>query len=569
VALRERLRATDEVLASSKVSAPLLAKLLDQPSAHHATVLSVLAGIPIAAMWIVALVFGIGLYRDHGLRLANVLLLSATAMVTIVACYYLLRFWFVNRMALGVITLSFGAFPPATEGAPWTCRSCSAPLPPARDGLLARCAWCGSDNVHGIDLRPRAEGARKDRATLETAFARREKDRRRYALFAAAALAILPLGLWGFFRASGAVTRDAKLMVACDRGELPVCVELGRYYLETQTYNQDAAKRVFDNACKRGSLDACNELGELLGRGDDNEVTRAVDLLWAGCQGGHAASCTSLGLVTTSRSVKRPEIPASIDLFRRACNAKHTRGCTVLAEKMFAGSDTPKDPAGAVKLWEQSCADSDTYACSDLAELYFDGNTVAQDRARAVAMFDKACASSPPTYAACARLGLAYDKGLGVPKNAAKGWDLLRTSCEYGSIASACTRVGEIQESQGHLDRAFDHYARACSANDAGGCIGLASVQVKKGDAAKALGVLRRTCVDQRLGQACALGGIWNANGEHGLAKNATLAAELYARGCELGDGDSCNLGGQFADAQQDYASRARTRVRARRSERL
>jgi TPR repeat protein len=267
--------------------------------------------------------------------------------------------------------------------------------------------------------------------------------------------------------------------------------------------------------------------------------------------------------VTTSRSVKRPEIPASIDLFRRACNAKHTRGCTVLAEKMFAGSDTPKDPAGAVKLWEQSCADSDTYACSDLAELYFDGNTVAQDRARAVAMFDKACASSPPTYAACARLGLAYDKGLGVPKNAAKGWDLLRTSCEYGSIASACTRVGEIQESQGHLDRAFDHYARACSANDAGGCIGLASVQVKKGDAAKALGVLRRTCVDQRLGQACALGGIWNANGEHGLAKNATLAAELYARGCELGDGDSCNLGGQFADAQQDYARARRLLARA------
>ncbi|HUS31277.1 MAG TPA: tetratricopeptide repeat protein [Kofleriaceae bacterium] len=561
-ALREKLRATEEVLASSKVSAPLLAKLLKQPSARYATLLSIVAGIPIAAMWILAVVFAVALYRHHGLRAINVVLLSVSALVTIAGCYYLLRFWFVNRMALSVITLSFGAFPPAKEGAPWTCRSCNAPLPPARSGLLARCAFCGSDNVQGIDLRPRAEGARKERATLESAFARRDKDRRNYALRAAAALVVLPISLWGFFRASKPVTREAKLLVACDRGELPVCVDLGRYYLETQTYNRDAAKRVFERACKRTSADACAELGALLASGDAKELARAVELTWSGCQANHAMSCTVLGNMIEGRRVSRTDLPDAVALYRRACDAGHAHGCATLAEHVFAGNGVPKDRAAGVKLFEQSCAAKDPFACADLAQLYFDGNGVPQDRARAIAMWSDACSTTPPTYAACSGLGFAYEKGLGVVKDRTRSWDLLRRSCEYGNVAAACTRVGEIQEAQERYDAAFEHYVRACP-SDAGGCLGMASVEVKRGNASRGIALLRRSCTDDHVGEACTLGAIWLVNGKHGIAKDPAQAAELYAAGCNLDNASSCNLGGQLADTQQDYAAARRLLTRA------
>jgi TPR repeat protein len=548
--LREKLRATDEVLKSSKVTAPLLAKLLAQPNARQAMLLSLIAGIPIAATWIVAVVFSVLLYRHHALRFVNIALLSATALITIVACYYLLRFWFVNRMALGVITLSFGAFPPAKEGAPWTCRSCSGPLPPARDGLLARCTWCGSDNVQGIDVRPRAEGARKERATLENAFERREKDRRTYALRAAASLAVLPLSLWGFAHASRAVTRDAKLMVACDKGELPKCVDLGLYYLEADHYDRDKAMRTFERACKGGSSDGCGELGDLLGAGDEKDVERAVDLLWPNCQGGHGMSCTRLGLIIDAKHpTLKPGVPKPAELWRLACDAKDVRGCTVLAEVTF-----PKDPAEGIKLWEQACAARDSVACSDLAQLYYDGNKVTQDIPRAIAMWKTGCGTSPPTYSACAGLGHAYEKGVGVPKDPTKSWDLLRTSCEYGHVPDACTRVGEIQEAQNRLDAAFDHYASGCAGYSAGGCLGLASIYVKRHDSKHAIGVLRRACLDQHLPEACALGGIWYANGEN-VEADPKQAAELYAAGCALDAKDSCNLGGQLADEQKDYVA--------------
>jgi uncharacterized protein len=453
-------------------------------------------------------------------------------------------------MALGVITLSFGAFPPAKEGAPWTCRSCSAPLPPARDGLLARCTWCGSDNVQGIDVRPRAEGARKERATLESAFTRREKDRRTYALRAAASLAVLPLSLFGFAHASRAVTRDAKLMVACDKGELPKCVDLGLYYLELDHYDRDKAMRTFESACKRGSIDGCGELGDLLGAGDTKDVARAVDLLWPNCQGGHGMSCTRLGLIIDAKHpTLKAGVPKPAELWRLGCDAKDVRGCTLLAEVTF-----PKDAAAGIKLWEQACAANDSYACSDLAQLYYDGNKVTQDIQRAIAMWKTGCGTSPPTYRACAGLGYAYEKGVGVAKDRTKSWDLLRRSCEYGHVPDACTRVGEIQEAQNRLDAAFDHYASGCAGYNAGGCLGLASIYVKRHDAEHAIGVLRRACLEQHLPEPCALGGIWYANGEN-VEADPKQAAELYAAGCALDDADSCDLGGQLADAQKDYAT--------------
>lgn len=551
--LRERLRATNDVLAASKVSAPLLAKLLDQPSARRATLLAILAGIPIAAMWMLAVFFGFVLYRHHGFRAINAFLLGTSAIVTIVGCYYLVRFWLVNRMALRVITLEFGAFPPAKPGAPYTCRSCSAPLPAARADLLARCAFCNSDNVLGIDLRPRAEGARKQRATLEAAFARRAKDRRTYALRAAIALVVLPLSLVAFFVGAHAATREAKLVVACDRDDVDACIALGHLYLEPDTYDRDAALRVFASACSPARPDACGELGDQLARGDADELARGADLLWLACQT-QPTWCGALGQVIQQRHPPR-NLPPPLALFHRACDGGSPRGCTLVAIELERGVDTTKDEATAARLYDQSCRQDDRVACAYLAQLTFDGRGVAQDIPRAIAMFHQQCPDGDgPIWRACAGLGRAYEKGIGVPKSATKAFDLLRRSCEYGSIAAACTRVGEIQESQGYLDRAFEHYATACQGDDAAGCLGVASVFEKRRQFDKALNVLRRACTEQRLGMPCTMAAIWLKTGKHGIAVDVPQAAELYDAGCRLREPSACNLGGQLAYERGEHA---------------
>lgn len=553
-ALREKLRATNEVLASSKVSASLLAKLLAQPSAHRAMMLSVLAGLPIAAMWLMALWFGISLYRHHGLRVSNVILLSTTAEVTIVAVYFLLRFWFVNRKALSVITLSFGAFPPAREGAPWTCRACSAPLPAARDGLLARCTYCGSDNVQGIDMRPRADGARKERATLETTFALREKERRTYAVRAAVALAVLPLSVWGFAHASHALTRESKLLVACDRGDLAKCIELGHYYVEVKTYNHDGAKRAFDRACTRGNLDACADLGELLGKGDDKDLASALELLTRTCDRNNAAACGKLGQVIYTRQ-PTGQWPAPPTLFRRACDGGDAFGCTALGELLLRGDGVGKDEATAAKLFDQSCNANSAAACSDLAALYLDGRVVKQDVSRAITMLQKGCQGDyPASYQSCALLALAYHKGLGVPKDQTRSWDLDRRACEYGNIGASCTRIAASLPST-EYDSIREHYQTGCALGDSDGCIGLAQVLKERGKRSEAFGVLSHSCLDRQMRETCAIAGVWAKKGEHGSEADPKKGAELYAAGCKLDDKDSCNLGGQLAYELEDYAT--------------
>jgi len=487
-----------------------------------------------------------------------VLLLSASGVVTILGCYFLLRYWLVNRMALSVITLSFGAFPPAKDGEPWTCRSCRAPLPPARDGLLARCAYCNSDNVQGIDLRPRAEGARKERATLEAAFAQRQADRKTYATRAALSLAVLPLSLWAFFHGAHAVTREAKLVVACDRGELDRCVELGRFYLET---DYDAANHVFDEACSRGSTDACGERGYQLTLGGSDEVARGVAMLWKSCQTGKPIWCRELGEALEAHHVQT-DMPTPLALYRRACDGGEAHACTLIAFKMSRGDGVPQDQAGAVKIYERSCTANDELGCAYLARSYYTGTGVAQDQPRAVAMFERGCTGDNPNWFACAYLGEAYDEGRGVKADNVKAFDYTRRSCDYGRIVSACSRLGTMQRARGQLEAAAEHYGLACSSHDSDACIGYALVLIDQGAPAKAMTSLHAQCFDEHLGELCVVGGSWLADGTHHVHADAGQAMEYFEAGCRVDEPDACALGGQQTDAAQDYAAARRLNQR-------
>ncbi len=73
----------------------------------------------------------------------------------------------VNRVAMHVLTLGFGALKPAYAGDKPRCRRCHGTLCDAEVAGVIRCGYCQSDNVAGVDLRPAVDKARAERKSLD------------------------------------------------------------------------------------------------------------------------------------------------------------------------------------------------------------------------------------------------------------------------------------------------------------------------------------------------------------------------------------------------------------------
>ncbi len=117
--------------------------------------------------------------------------------------------------------------------------------------------------------------------------------------------------------------------VACDRGELRACVDLGLRLIEgeRQGVAQDpvAARALFEQACDGGVLPGCHALGVLYQQaiGVAPNHARARDLYLRACQGGHLLGCVSLGGI--DELLERPD--RALLLYQRACAGGEELGC--------------------------------------------------------------------------------------------------------------------------------------------------------------------------------------------------------------------------------------------------
>ena len=171
--IQERVRAARQVTASKQVTEKLILGLLQQPGAGRTNTLLFVLGVPMMLVW--PLAFGIGAVRGllNTIEPVDFLFLALFPLAVILALFTFLRAKLTDRQALRLLTLNFGAHEPARAGDPYTCRRCSAPLPDAEGKVVVGCAFCGADNVLGLDLRREAKPSTEEAQGLESALAQR------------------------------------------------------------------------------------------------------------------------------------------------------------------------------------------------------------------------------------------------------------------------------------------------------------------------------------------------------------------------------------------------------------
>ena len=73
-------------------------------------------------------------------------------------------------------------------------RRCQGPLPDAGTGGVAPCAYCGAENIVGLDLRPSLDHARTEQHTFDTALKARSKEKALWTTLTV--VAVIALGGW-------------------------------------------------------------------------------------------------------------------------------------------------------------------------------------------------------------------------------------------------------------------------------------------------------------------------------------------------------------------------------------
>ena len=190
-ALRTQIR--DAVAVQSRPD-KAIAKLLVQPGATLVGALFVVAAAFMLVAWPVAII-AMGLEYARGtLTFPHVMFLIGFVASSVLGFYGLIRTRLVDRQALRLLAMEFAAVEPAKPGEPYRCQRCLAPLPAlADDKIVARCVYCGADNVLGIQIGREASIAREESQSLDRALARRRHEHRVWRGFTIVALGLLVL----------------------------------------------------------------------------------------------------------------------------------------------------------------------------------------------------------------------------------------------------------------------------------------------------------------------------------------------------------------------------------------
>jgi DNA-directed RNA polymerase subunit RPC12/RpoP len=186
--LRERVRAARRVAERRRDTQQVVRDLVSQPGADGTRRLVQLATIVAAASWVVTWVLVAVLWLAGALTLVALLLLAGTAFALTWALYFVLRLHMTSRGALRLLTLRFGARPPAREGDSHQCRTCGAPLEAGADEMVVKCVYCDADNILPLDLRRESLASEGDALDLDEVMDERRRDRKRYLSMAGATL---------------------------------------------------------------------------------------------------------------------------------------------------------------------------------------------------------------------------------------------------------------------------------------------------------------------------------------------------------------------------------------------
>ena len=291
--LRARLRASRAVAESLATAGRAVEALLDQRGARAATLMIATAFALALSAWCVlsAALFVLGLSGagvfELGWTLVSGWLLSAGVFV-------LARAGLANRRALRLLTSSFGARAPSDPRGSPECRRCGGGLP-ASHPLIAACAFCGAENVLGLDSRSHVAPTEEHALSLTELLAARSRERRLGVVAACVASVVAAFALlmaavsWETSRAFANKQRD------CARGSADACLRVARDFGLGISGAKDEGKALeFElRACQLGSGEACFDASRRYrwGWGTEPDLTRAAQKRREACERGFADAC--------------------------------------------------------------------------------------------------------------------------------------------------------------------------------------------------------------------------------------------------------------------------------------
>lgn len=190
-------------------------------------------------------------------------------------------------------------------------------------------------------------------------------------------------------------------------------------------------------------------------------------------------------------------------------------------------------------------------ACGRLGWAYERGEGVPRDEGRAATLYARACEGGDAW--ACNQLAFLYDGGRGVPEDPARAAALHRRACEAG-LARACSNLGFLHEkgrgAPADAAAAARWYERAAAAGDAEGAYNLANLLVAgrgvEVDEPRAAALYEASC-EAGLADACA-NLAWMIDNGVGVRIEPARAAALHERACAGGVEASCRRASAAAE---------------------
>ncbi|HTJ85144.1 MAG TPA: tetratricopeptide repeat protein [Polyangiaceae bacterium] len=197
----------------------------------------------------------------------------------------------------------------------------------------------------------------------------------------------------------------------------------------------------------------------------------------------------------------------------------------------------------------EQCGHGHGGSCATLGLLYERGLGVARDASQAKSYFDKGCKLGD-AYA-CTNLGVLFERGDGGAADPAAATKLYGESCERGD-ENACFNLGLARELGRGIEkdegRARDLYRRACDGGEAAACnnLGFMLEHGKGGaiDEPASAKQYERAC-EGGLGEGCYNLALLHELGR-GTRKDAMRAASLYVEACEKKSSEACASAATF-----------------------
>lgn len=204
-----------------------------------------------------------------------------------------------------------------------------------------------------------------------------------------------------------------------------------------------------------------------------------------------------------------------------------------------------------LKECDEQCQKNEPNSCHRLAMAYRYGSRGAkQDLAAARGLYKKACEGGLP--AACADLGVAFEHGLGGPKDVDGAYAIYKKACDDG-VPVGCSWLGTLYQNGKGVERnpakAAKLYQSGCNGGHAAGCTFL-GLKFLNGDSvakdqSKAVRLFEQACRGDH-GQACSLLAERYDQGQ-GVERDELQSFKYAVRGCDLGHGLACTaLGDRY-----------------------